>query len=190
MHFKSSHPYCFPPLRCSPTWPQLVGILGAPPADMKLINSKPEEWHTWEAEQCSSSSVHKWEFSLCVLIGPCWIIQQQVRRAPNIWELSMGWTSLLHWHGAAGRCRCNSACMCVFLRRGRGGGGGEGTAWVKWTVTTIWFAFSWSRCFPYFPFVCSSGAPACKEWCDGTQNTLFSITSTIITVINSSSISN
>lgn len=30
--------------------------------------------------------------------------------------------------------------------------------WVKWTVTTIWFAFTWSSCFPYFPFVCSPGS--------------------------------
>lgn len=61
-----------------------------------------------------------------------------------------------------------------------GGGGGDGGAmawywvrrcgmgdWVKWTATTIWFSFTWSSCFPYFPFVCSRGSsPVWEEWCD------------------------
>lgn len=39
--------------------------------------------------------------------------------------------------------------------------------WVKWTVTTIWFALTWSSCFPYFPFVCPPGSgPMWGEWCD------------------------
>lgn len=58
---------------------------------------------------------------------------------------------------------------------GVGGGGGlvhTGVGrlgmvdWVKWTVTTIWFAFTWSSCFPYFPFVCSPGSSPVWEESD------------------------
>lgn len=99
---------------------------------------------------------------------------------------------LLHLFMTTSRCCCNSACACIILgglmacywvrRLGM-------VDWVKWTVTTIWFAFTWSSCFPYFPFVCSPGcSPVWEEWCDAAENTQFSITSTIITVINSSNI--
>lgn len=112
-----------------------------------------------------------------------YITLSEIRYCIYLW-LPVGVAVTLHVH------------VSFWWWRGAGGFGGlvlgsEAVVdWVKWTETTIWCAFTWSSCFPYFPFVCSPGSrPVWEEWCDAAQNTQFSITSTIITVINSSNIS-
>ena len=75
-------------------------------------------------------------------------------------------SELLHVFMVTSRCCCNSASAFLIW----GGMGGVGSDWVKWTVTTIWFAFTWSSCFPYFPFVRSPGSSLVRgEWCDAAQ---------------------